>query len=88
LEVPAEALRALGCALPTILQAVGPLNSGGLKLDENVVLGADKCVNNWEGGERREKTNSVMGDRGVTLVVECSGISAAVPRRYTATFQE
>ena len=29
-----------------------------------------------------------LRDRGVTLVAECSGVSAAVPRRYTAAFQE
>jgi threonine dehydrogenase-like Zn-dependent dehydrogenase len=36
--VPAEAFIALGCALPTMLQAVGKLPGGATRRDENVVV--------------------------------------------------
>jgi threonine dehydrogenase-like Zn-dependent dehydrogenase len=36
--VPPEAFIALGCALPTMLQAVGKLSGGGIQRDDNVVV--------------------------------------------------
>ena len=117
-NVPPEAFIALGCALPTMLQAIDHLPNGVIKADENVVIqgagavglaaimmarlagankiavieanklrmekaeefGADICldITNTTQEDRAAKINDLMGFRGVTLVIECSGVLAAV----------
>jgi threonine dehydrogenase-like Zn-dependent dehydrogenase len=118
-SVPPEAYIALGCALPTMLQAISSLPTGAIGADENVVVqgagavglaavmmaklagagklivldanetrlqkasefGADHCFNirTTSKEERKAKILNALGQKGVGLVIECSGVLGAVP---------
>jgi 5-exo-hydroxycamphor dehydrogenase len=117
-SVPPEAFIALGCALPTMLQAVGHLPDHRISMNENVVVqgagavglaaimlaklagaakvvileasdvrlknaeefGADVCIDIRKSTkeERLAQLADIMGHRGVTLIIECSGVLGAV----------
>lgn len=116
--VPAECFIALGCALPTVLQAVDHLPHGVIKPDENILIqgagavglaaimlakisgankiivieanklrmakarefGADLCLDITQTTEesRAKAIDDLVGFRGVTLALECSGVLRAV----------